>query len=250
MIPDQTAIWRYFQNEAPQSFAGATTRLKYCVRQVYRRGLRRVLNVGIGAGTFERLAQANGLIVSSLDPDVGAVQHLREQLGVDARQGYIQAMPFDNGCLDAVVVSDVLEHLNDDELVKAIREVVRVLRPGGYLIGTTVCEEDLMQTSVQVVCPYCGKRFHRWGHQQSFTVERLRALLSAYGMTVEKLAPRLFVNFATLNWKGRAVGLCRLILWVFGKYDGRRHIVFIASNEPSCHNRCSRQSLAIAHGSN
>lgn len=46
----------------------------------------------------------------------------------------LSALTFPDSCFDAVVVSDVFEHLPD--LPRALREIARILRPGGMLIST------------------------------------------------------------------------------------------------------------------
>ena len=47
-------------------------------------------------------------------------------------QGSLHALPFPDSAFDAVVCSDVLYHLDDD--VGALRELFRVLRPGGLAV--------------------------------------------------------------------------------------------------------------------
>ena len=51
---------------------------------------------------------------------------------VHLSQGDALALPLRDGCADIVTMLDVLEHLSDDG--KALREVRRILRPGGALV--------------------------------------------------------------------------------------------------------------------
>ena len=44
----------------------------------------------------------------------------------------VQKMPFDNSTFDVVICNHVLEHVEDDH--KALSEIYRVLKPGGYSI--------------------------------------------------------------------------------------------------------------------
>ncbi len=221
----QDAIWAYFQNQAPESFAGSRARLAYLIREIRKRHLNIVLNIGIGAGIFEQMAKEQGLAVSSLDLDANTVQRIRAQLGVDARQGYIQEIPFDDEYFDVVVASEVLEHLDHDSMLQALSEIRRVLVPGGYFIGTVPYEENLANSIV--VCPYCGKHFHRWGHLQSFSTEKMKRILSSY-FAVEHVFPHKFVTFSALNRKGKMVSVVKLILWKLGIYRGKCNLVFIA----------------------
>jgi predicted SAM-dependent methyltransferase len=63
---------------------------------------------------------------------------------------------------DVAIMSEVLEHLGERELVDSLGEVQRVLRPGGRFIGTVPARENL--SAAMVVCSHCAERFHRWRH--------------------------------------------------------------------------------------
>lgn len=51
---------------------------------------------------------------------------------VDLMQGDGEQLPFDDGLFDYVLCTETLEHVPDDRAV--LRELVRVLRPGGVLV--------------------------------------------------------------------------------------------------------------------
>jgi SAM-dependent methyltransferase len=225
-MSNQSPIWDYFQTHAPQSFAGATARLGYLANQVNRG--ERVLNVGIGSGIFESLARERGAVVHSLDPSEAALDSLRERLGLgeNARVGTLAAIPWDEETFDVVVVSEVLEHLDDASLSGALREIARVLRHGGRLSGTVPAAEKLDE--LRVVCPNCSNVFHRWGHHQSFSKARLTELLSAH-LRVDAMIQRPFVAWETLNWKGRIAGLVKLALSSAGSHSSDEKLVFTAS---------------------
>ena len=174
---EQARIWSHFQNEGADSFAGATARLDRVAREVRKRAGRdaRVLTIGVGDGHLERTLASGGAALTALDPDDRAVDRLRSD-GLDARVGLIEALPFPEAEFDAVVASEVLEHLNETEGRTGLTEIRRVLRPGGWFVGTTPADEDL--DGALVVCPHCGERFHRWGHVRSFDRESLRSHLA------------------------------------------------------------------------
>ncbi len=218
----QDRIWDYYQNDAAESFAGSRARLAYLARQPGPSA--KVLDIGVGSGVFEKLAAARGLDIYALDPSERSIESLRVALGLGdrARVGYSTEIPFPDGFFDAVVVSEVLEHLDDDVLARTIDEIERVLAPGGLLLGTVPARERLADQTV--VCPDCGARFHRWGHMQSFDVTRVRRLLARFD--VERVEERLFVTWSILNWRGRVAAATQLALHRLGARGSNRNVVF------------------------
>lgn len=188
---NQERIWEYFQNEGAASFEAALPRYRYLLS-----GLRKrikfpgaVLNIGVGSGKLEGLLLEAGYKVSALDPDARAIGKL-SGMGVDAHTGVAEQLPFGDGMFDAVIASEVLEHLDKNNCILAISEIRRVLKPGGYFLGTVPYQEQLADNLT--VCPHCGERFHRWGHRQTFDAPYLTALF-ADGFELEKLSRRSFV---------------------------------------------------------
>ena len=62
-----------------------------------------------------------------------ALRHARAR-GLSVARGSAEKLPVRAAALDVVVALDVIEHLDDDRL--ALREMLRVLRPGGVLLAT------------------------------------------------------------------------------------------------------------------
>jgi SAM-dependent methyltransferase len=93
----------------------------------------RVLDCGCGMG-FQLLAMSRlrRLELVGLDPDPERLAYAAAE-GVPAElvQGDAQQLPFADASFDAVLMTEVLEHVPDDR--RALREVLRVLRPGGVL---------------------------------------------------------------------------------------------------------------------
>ena len=97
-------------------------------------GPARMLDAGCGTGgLIRRMASRRpewtwtGVDVSPL-----ACQLARELGTPDVRESSVTALPFRDGEFAAVVSADVLYHLDDDEA--ALREMARVLRPGGVMV--------------------------------------------------------------------------------------------------------------------
>jgi SAM-dependent methyltransferase len=111
--------------------------------------------------------------------------------------------------MDFVVASEVLEHLTDEQRAAGIGEIARILRPGGYFLGTVPFNENLAEQ--QAVCPHCGEVFHRWGHQRSFTLDDVRHQLAPH-FRVDELRKTAFVSFRGRSLLGKAKSAVRLLL--------------------------------------
>lgn len=221
----QEKIWDHFQNEGVDSFTQNQGRLEFLVRQLPPRA--RVLNIGVGNGVLETLAQAKGADVWSLDPNERAIERLRNsaQLGEKAQVGFSQSMPFPSAHFDVVVMSEVLEHLTDKVLTDTLVEVARVLKPNGLFMGTVPARERLEDSLV--VCPDCGAKFHRWGHQRSFDLRQVSDLLKQ-AFVIDRISEHFFVEWGTVNWLGKLKGLVKKFLsWRgIGAYGVHRNIFF------------------------
>jgi cyclopropane fatty-acyl-phospholipid synthase-like methyltransferase len=201
---DQEKIWDYFQNdeEAGEAVFNARPRYEHVARQISP-GMH-VLDIGVGRGGLESLLVRKNVHISALDPGERSIAMVRERfgLGESAKVGFSQDIPFPDGQFDAVVMCEVLEHLSNEVRVASFREISRVLKPGGRLLGTVPADENLLDN--RVVCPHCGEVFHRWGHLQSFTEGRLRSLLEEQFCSVA-VSRHFFGEVRTVNWKGRLI---------------------------------------------
>ena len=95
----------------------------------------RVLDAGCGTGGFlARLSAARpDLALEGLEFDGDAAERARGKTQAVITQGSILAMPYARGRFDAVVSADVLCHDGVDP-AQSLRELRRVLKPGGKLV--------------------------------------------------------------------------------------------------------------------
>ncbi|HJR59943.1 MAG TPA: methyltransferase domain-containing protein [Vicinamibacterales bacterium] len=100
----------------------------------------RVLDVGCGTGSLAVLIKRlhPAVEVIALDPDPRALARAerkarRAAVSVRLHQGFADALGYPDATFDRVFSSMMFHHLEDGEKEGALREVRRVLRPGGRL---------------------------------------------------------------------------------------------------------------------
>jgi SAM-dependent methyltransferase len=134
------AQWQSYDSAAtthqlavPRMFAAPARDL---VARMNLPGAARVLDVGSGTGVAATLAmEAAGpqAIVVGLDLSIGMLRTARENGITRVAVGALPHLPF-AACFDAVMASFVLSHIAD--CPGALREMARVLKPGGRLGAT------------------------------------------------------------------------------------------------------------------
>lgn len=185
------AIYAHFQTDDPAIYLAAKPRLDFLVKLIRKRssGVPHVLNIGVGDGYLERQCKSRGWHAHAVDPIEEALEPLRRD-GIDARVGVVEQLPYADGSMDFVVISEVIEHLTKEQIETGLSEIVRVLKPAGRVVGTVPHAEELSASTDK--CPDCGAVFHRYGHQQSFTLAKMTKVLSSH-FVVERVSRTAFV---------------------------------------------------------
>lgn len=199
----------------------------------------RVLNIGIGNALMERKLLAAGYYTCSLDPSeksIAELQAMAPEFSPQFKVGTCQSIPFPDGHFDVLVMSEVIEHIDEAGHVETMREIRRVLKPGGLFLGTCPDDEDLA-SKIQT-CPHCNTSFHPVGHIRSFTPASLRRRLE---LDFEVLVCKSFFGM-NLNWKGRTVYFLKTLPYLLRRGLVRkvripqglgRHILFKARTPAS-----------------
>ena len=139
-----TAVWARqrtarlkaaFAYDRPVSFGG--TRHDYVHAALKPRNPRRILDVGCGHGwTLAGLKDLGADLVGiDTDPEVLASARATYPF-LEIVESPGGPLPFPDGSFDAVICSDVIEHVGDENKAPLLREIHRVLEPGGTLVLT------------------------------------------------------------------------------------------------------------------
>jgi SAM-dependent methyltransferase len=99
-----------------------------------------LLDAGCGTGGFLAWAETTGAFtrLCGIDLSVEAVELARETVPeADLHAAPLDRIPFGDEEFDLVVSLDVLQHVPDDVLDESLKELRRVLRPGGALLVRT-----------------------------------------------------------------------------------------------------------------
>jgi SAM-dependent methyltransferase len=99
-------------------------------------GGRRLLDIGCNWGRWSVAAARKGYRVIGVDPQLGAIMAARrvaKQLGLDIDYVCADArhLPFIAGAFDATFSYSVLQHFSRADCLQAVRDIGRVLHPGG-----------------------------------------------------------------------------------------------------------------------
>lgn len=129
-----------------------------------------LLDVGAGHGVFlELLEQERGIKGVGIEVTEAKVEYGRAK-GLDMRLGDASRLQFPDKSFDAIVSSEVIEHLPFGVYEAALSELTRVARK--YVLISVPYNEN----RVFVECPYCGARSNPSFHMRSFDREKLAHL--------------------------------------------------------------------------
>ncbi len=148
-----------------------------------------MLDLGCGAGRHAFEAYRRGADVVAFDADHGELRQVAALTAAMAEaaeappaasaavtRGDATAMPFGDASFDRVIAAEVLEHIPADQ--QAMREIARVLRPGG-LVAVTV-----PAWLPERICWRLSDDYHNTpgGHVRIYTHAELEAKLTQAGL--------------------------------------------------------------------
>ena len=137
---DVSGFARVLHPQAPPWFNQVVDDLQFCA---IRRALAiaaispgaRFLDVGCGTGRWVRRYTELGFSPVGVDATFGMLRIARtRRTNVPLAVGLAQSLPFSNSVFDCLSDITVVQHIPYDLQSNALREMVRVLRPGGRMI--------------------------------------------------------------------------------------------------------------------
>jgi ubiquinone/menaquinone biosynthesis C-methylase UbiE len=144
----------------------------------------RVLDVGCGTGELlSRLAARHpNARLAGLDPVSEMLEIAKGKLSdnVDLRVGWANELPWADGSFDVVVSCNMFHYITHP--IQAIREMERVLRPGGQLVITDWCDDYL-------ACRLCNiyLRMTSRAHYKTYRQQECLNLLHQAGYTQARI---------------------------------------------------------------
>jgi 2-polyprenyl-3-methyl-5-hydroxy-6-metoxy-1,4-benzoquinol methylase len=169
----------------------------------------RVLEIGGGIAEFSRRMLSRGIDVTFVDLSDHNLRKA-EALGMEAHKIDLNTglPPFDEGQFDGVVILEVIEHVVAAELL--LREINRVLKPGGFLILST----PNFAFFINRFRILAGKLSMDEGyHYRYFTPSSLEKQMAEAGLEVDRHAhtmPAIGINIV----RNRVMGKPRLHLHI------------------------------------
>jgi len=185
-VNDQKAgARRWFDRRAGSYESGVTSRWRDPVQRESLEALQlgaedRLLDVGCGTGAACRSAASVTASVVGIDLSPEMVRQAREFASGLANVHFEIAdsehLPFDDGAFTAVVCSNSFHHYPDPG--RAVREMTRVLAPGGRLVLGDACSD---RTAARIADVFL-RRFEP-GHVRLYRSDELGAFVRGAGLS-------------------------------------------------------------------
>ncbi len=141
---------------------------------------RRLLDVGCHIGVFLEIAGAHGWEAWGVEPSRWAVEIARAK-GLRVVEGTLREAAFPDAWFDVVTMWDVIEHLSDP--MGELREVHRILKPGGWVVIHTMDIESPFARLLGARWPWLMEM-----HLYYFSRRTLRRMLERAGFQVVRAA--------------------------------------------------------------
>ena len=170
-----------------------------------------LLDVGCAIGTFLRVARDMGWRPTGVEFSAFAADVARKETKLPVLTGTLPAQHLPEACFDVVTLWDVVDHSESPSSL--VREVWRVLRPGGLIAMDTFMEDALLFQLAHATYRATGGvisrpslKAHPIHHSHYFSRTTFRHLLESQGFEVLFTeGSNLDAATVSLGWAGKAV---------------------------------------------
>lgn len=151
-----------------------------------------LLDIGCGNGTLLSRALARGFTVAGIEISPPLAAEASRRAGCTVYEQFLTELDLPEASFDVVTMYDLIEHLQDPQL--DLRQVFRVLKPGGVFFALTPNDEALVRRVSR--CLYSLsfrlfegplRRLYYPDHLSYFTAESLARLLRGVGFELVSL---------------------------------------------------------------
>ena len=145
-------------------------RLELVYLMLGNRKVDRILDVGYGGGTFIPMLSKIAKKVHGIDtmPYPEKVKKIlkRENVKAELKVGSIFKTNYKNNFFDRIACVSVLEHFKGEEINKAVSEMYRILKPGGYLVIGSPVKNPMTDFIIDHFLSFNPDDIHPSGHKQ------------------------------------------------------------------------------------
>ncbi len=202
-MPDHgTVFWdQYWSGQSATLTAASMTQILDCIKADYLRGILpqtgRTLEVGAGSARLSCILAAGGYETVCLDYSTPAVRagrlnYAQAKLTGNFLIGEGSRLPLQTDSMDVVLSTGLLEHFEDPSLI--VREMVRVLKPGGLFYSDIVPKKFSLFRSLDWIGRVKRRLLFETGpahqmYERGFTEQEIVDLLRGAGLGVVHVFP-------------------------------------------------------------
>jgi ubiquinone/menaquinone biosynthesis C-methylase UbiE len=167
----------------------------------------KILDVGSGTGRFLKFFGSKGYDIYGVEPAQEMIRVTKKKIkGVTVKQGDIENILYPDEKFDRIITMHVLMHLHPETISKGIEEMMRVLKPGGFMLLDFPHEEGIWNRVGRILFPNPTRT-------RSYSKEEVRGFAKDYPYEITGIFsfPRLQYHIRSLRgisyWLERKLAL-------------------------------------------
>jgi SAM-dependent methyltransferase len=186
-------------------------------------------NTRILAWAAQRGARAFGVDISEPTVRQARAAFMPEASPLRAAAGDVRALPFCDASFDAIYSMGTIEHFEETE--QAVREMARVLKPGGHaIVGVPNRHDPFLRPLLSLLLQTVG--LYAYGDEKSYSRRALREMIERAGLRVTDETAILFIpgglrmlDLACHSWCRPLTRVTAAMVWPFVWLD--RHVAAV-----------------------